>query len=218
MLIISRKLVVLLAISFCGLSCQSQKNLGTGTPQNIYGKWRYVKHYWWKSSKYGIEEVQAIKSSCLTIEKDRIFFDSLIFADTCRYSEIKFRKFFNNAENKSEYSEDYQFMLIKYKIKELNLIQRIEFNCQYNCLGNLYLKQDTLILNFCGGITFYFLKEKNEIKKSKLKGNGKTGSFQNKHSEKVILGTLPKQKNDGHNMVIGSLNNKKRDELETSLQ
>ena len=119
-----------------------------------------MKHFWWKESEFGMKEVDCIKLSTLHIERNKIYFENLKFIDTCSYSKIEFKKFFESADKESDYSEDYQFMFINYTKDELSAVKRIELNCKHegNCLGSLYLKQDTLILNFCGGLTFFMTK------------------------------------------------------------
>lgn len=163
--IISKRSFFFLALSFY-LNCCAQKSNQKSdiSSDSIYGQWTYVKHGWWQASKFGKEEVENIKLSILNVEKNRVYFANLKFIDTCKYSQIEYRNFFEEGKEKSSYSEDYQYMMLKYPKAELSKIQRVKLNCEYNCLGELYLKQDTLILNFCGGVTFYMIKTPDKTK------------------------------------------------------
>jgi hypothetical protein len=160
--IVKRTLYLFLLICFFQSRAQ-QPN--TFAANYIYGKWKYINHYWWSASKFGNKEMDSIKISTLTIKKNKTYFDRIKFVDTCSFNKVQIKNFFPGKNNESDFSEDYQFMLLKYSTEQLNSVKRIELNCQYNCLGYLYLKQDTLILNFCGGSTIYLLKENKNSKK-----------------------------------------------------
>lgn len=124
----------------------------------LFGKWKYVKHFNWRATKYGDKEVQSIKLDTLIIEKNKIYFVNSKFVEPCAFSKIWFKNFFDREDKEPNVVED-RALAMKYTKKELNTFKRIETNCDpHNCLSILYLKQDTLILNYCGGITFFMLK------------------------------------------------------------
>ena len=71
-----------------------------------------------------------------------------------------FKNFFDRDDKEPNVMED-RALAMKYTKEQLSSFKRIEVNCgPYNCLNTLYFKQDTLILNYCGGITFFMLKVK----------------------------------------------------------
>ena len=124
----------------------------------IFGKWKYVKHFNWRATRYGDKEIQSIKIDTLIIETNKIYFAHSKFVEPCTFSNIWYKSFFDRDDKEPNVVEN-RALAMKYTKKELNTFKRIETNCDpYNCLGILYLKQDTLILNYCGGGTFLMLK------------------------------------------------------------
>lgn len=153
---IINKVVFILTFVIC-LSCQAQQPNSISLT-NMHGRWTPVKFGWWQQSKYTEGQVQQIAHSTLCIESNKVYFDSLRFIDTCKYTDAQFLDFFNETGAESDYAEDYQYLFLKYMKSELGTIKRVELDCK-SCVGDLYLKGDTLLLNFCGGVTFYFTKE-----------------------------------------------------------
>lgn len=168
---IINKTLFVLAFVMC-LSCQAQQP-NTLSANSLHGRWTPVKFGWWNQSKYTEAQVQQIVHSTLTIESNKVYFDGLRFIDTCKYTHAKFLDFFNETGVESDYSEDYQYFFLKYMKSELSTIKRIELDCK-SCVGDLYLKGDTLLMNFCGGVTFYFTKENKANKANVLPIYGDT--------------------------------------------
>jgi hypothetical protein len=76
----------------------------------------------------------------------------------CTFSKINIRNFFDRDDKEPNVIED-RALALKYTKEQLSSFKRIETNCgQDNCLIILYFKQDTLILNYCGGITIFMTK------------------------------------------------------------
>ena len=142
---------------------------------NIFGDWKYVKHYAWNATEYGDKEIDAIKTSILHIDAHNLGFigsaNKLI--EPCRYSIMAKRQFFDRQEKEPNFVEDRALAII-YKKDQLSNIYRIELNCKDNCMSIIYLKQDTLILNYCGGYTFLLIKgTQNSIDHSESINNAK---------------------------------------------
>lgn len=144
-------LIVVLLLDSCKINAQDESK----PTDYIYGEWKYVKHFSWRATKFRSDEIDSIKSSTLYVEKNRIYYENINFIEPCFYSKIEFKKFFNK-NGEPRYPEDLR-LLVKYTKDQLSVINRIELDCEYNCLGFLYLKQDTLI-NYCGGLTFFMIK------------------------------------------------------------
>jgi uncharacterized protein YecT (DUF1311 family) len=151
------RLLVIFLFLFSGILGRSQDN--SALLSEISGTWKYVKHFAWNASKYNNEDIKMIMLSDLLIGKQKIFFKGPAseLIEECSYKMMAFKGFFDREEKDPSAFED-RSMAIKYTKDELSRIKRIELDCPYNCLSVIYLKQDTLILNYCGGITFYFLK------------------------------------------------------------
>ena len=141
--------------------CQSQNR--AFETKNIIGEWEYESHISRNVGRYGPEEVKSLKYSVLCIMKDKIYFKDILFIDTCFYSELHRRAFFDRKEKMPSYIIDGP-LAVKYSREQLNEIEVIDLNCKYNCLGSLYFKHDTLILNSCGGITLFLTKIPSEYK------------------------------------------------------
>ena len=138
-------------------SCANAQN-NSNSNEYIYGKWKYVKHLNWRASRYGNKEIESIKHDTLIINEKRIYLKKSKFIETCSYSNIKFSYFFDREDKEPNVIED-RALAIKYTKEQLSLFRKIETNCgQDICLSVLYLKQDTLILNYCGGITVFLIK------------------------------------------------------------
>ena len=143
---------ILVLLSLC--SCLAQSNKGDAN--KIIGKWKYAKHFNWRVTSYSEKQLTLFKSSILHIEGSKLYFDRLRFIDTCRYSNVRYSGFFDRKEKEPNVIED-RAMAVKYTKEQLSTIKKIDFDCD-NCLGTLYLKNDTLILNYCGGYTFFMTR------------------------------------------------------------
>lgn len=143
------------------LFCQFSFSQGPDPSRQVLGKWKYEKHIYDPVSRYGKEEVEAIKSSRLCFMKDKIYFTDLTFIDTCFYSELRLKAFFDKEFKEPDWRRDGPVAL-KYTEKQLSNFTRIELNSNRNHIGVFYLNADTLILNSSGGVTFFFTKSKSE--------------------------------------------------------
>lgn len=152
-------LVVFLSIGI--LFCQFSSSQDLDFSRQVLGKWKYEKHMYRKVGRYGKEEVDAIKSSRLCFMKDKVYFKDLTFIDTCFYSHIQPKAFFDRQDKEVSYFLDGP-LAIKYSNQQLSNFIHIDLNCHPNGFGVFYLNADTLILNSTGGVTFFFTKSKTE--------------------------------------------------------
>ncbi len=155
-------------------SCKNQAQNANNPSDYIYGKWKYEKHLWSGLGKYTIVQVDSIKKSTLRIEKDKIYFDNIKFIDTCKFSSstIKFSKLLDKGNYEYDWFEDGTKLLLRtkdtgplptlYTKEQLSKINLIDFGCGYD-LSILYLKQDTLILNYLAGVTIFLTKMSNDV-------------------------------------------------------
>ena len=150
------KLVIFLGVFCCQLSIAGEPDI----TQQILGKWKYATHLYRKVGRYGPKEVDAIKSSLLCFVKDKVYFTNLTFIDTCFYSELHPKAFFDREDKEPSYFSDGP-LAIKYSKEQLSKFIRIDLNCKSNGFGTFYLNADTLILKSTGGgVTFFFTKSK----------------------------------------------------------
>ena len=126
--------------------------------QLIFGKWKYESHIYRKVGRYGSKEVDSFKSSLLYFCKEKVYFANVTFIDTCFYSEMHLKAFFDREDKESSYFMDGP-LAIKYSEEQLSKFIRIELNCAPNGFGTFYLNADTLILDSNGGVTFFFTKK-----------------------------------------------------------
>lgn len=129
------------------------------TAQKILGKWKYESHLYRKVGRYGPNEINPIKNSLLCFMKDKVYFTGVTFIDTCFYSELNPKAFFDREDKESSYFLDGPLAL-KYSEQQLSKFIRIDLDCKSNGFGTFYLNADTLILNSTGGVTFFFTKNK----------------------------------------------------------
>jgi len=153
--------ILKLSISSIPLILFNSATYGQDPVDFIIGKWKYVKDLSFIScySEYNLED---IRNSILHIEKDKVFFDSpagTSLFDPCNYQKISIESFSERDDPESNIYEA-RDLLIQYTKEEIMKLIIIKFNCKNNCLGSMYLKQDTLILNSCGGVTLFFIKYK----------------------------------------------------------
>jgi hypothetical protein len=135
--------------------------------KQILGKWEYKSHLYRKVGRYGQKEVDAIKSSILYFNKDKVYFTNIKFIDTCIYSELLPKAFFDREDKDVSYFQDGP-LAVKYSKEELGKFIWIDLNCKDNGFGTFYLNADTLILKSTGGITFFFTKKISENSKENL--------------------------------------------------
>ena len=125
----------------------------------VMGKWKYELHLYRTVGRYGTKEVDEIKSSLLCFTENKIYFTNATFIDTCFYTELQPKAFFDRENKKSSYFLDGP-LAIKYSEQKLSKFIRLDFNCKPNDFGIFYLNADTLILDSNGGVTFFFTKNK----------------------------------------------------------
>ena len=144
---------------FLSVGCANSQNK-SDSKNFLIGKWKFVKYFDWQATEFGNKEIQSIKKDTLIIEPNKIYFLRSKFIEPSNYSKILFVNFFDGRDKKPNVMED-RALAIKYSKEQLGTFKRIEVNGDpYNCLNTLYLHQDTLILNYCGGITLFMLKLK----------------------------------------------------------
>jgi hypothetical protein len=163
----------------------SNKNQAQGINNSsdyIYGKWKVEKELSKQYTKFGTNDVGKIKESILHIEKNKIYFENINFVDTCFFTKSKIRvsELFDKKNDEYYWFEEGDKLLLPLKYtgplptiytkKQLKEIYLIDLGCGYD-LSILYLKQDTLILNYLGGVTFFLTKLSNEVKEYKGNGN-----------------------------------------------
>ena len=130
-----------------------------GISDRVLGKWQYALYLNRGVGRYGQKEVDAIKTSVLNFDKDKIYFNDVTFIDTCFYMDLQSMPFFERENKEPSFFLDGP-LAIKYSEDQLSKFIRLDFNCQQNGFGTFYLNGDTLILNSTGGISFFFTKVK----------------------------------------------------------
>lgn len=150
-------------------SSKNQAQNISNSTEYIYGQWKYEKHLWSGLGRYTLAQVNSIKKSILHIERDKIFFDKIKFIDTCNFSSSKITTsnlFDRKNEEYTWFEEgDKRLLPIKYTgllpsvytKEQLSKINLIDLGCVSE-LSILYLKQDTLILNYVAGVIFFLTK------------------------------------------------------------
>jgi len=155
---ISKRIALVTICVILGISSiQSQNN----TTAIILGSWKYVKHESWRVTKYSNKDINSVRKSVLNIDKNKVYFvgPASMLIKPCTYNKMSFKKFFDRDEPEPDASED-RMLAVLYSKKELEKFIRIELHVDYNCLETMYLKKDTLILNYCGGVTFFLTRIK----------------------------------------------------------
>ena len=150
-------IVIFLCLLFLQFSVSDQPEIS----QRILGKWKYESHIYYRVGRYGTKEIDPIKSSWLCFTENKIYFTNVTFIDTCIYSELQPKGFFDRTNKKSSYFLDGP-LAIKYSEEQLSKFIWLDFNCKPNGFGTFYLNGDTLILKSLGGVTFFFTKIKAE--------------------------------------------------------
>ena len=154
-LITTAKLFIFLLITI--LCCQFILSDEPDISQRILGIWKYESHLYRKVGRYGKNEVDSIKSSLLYFNKDKVYFKDIKFIDTCFYTELKPKAFFDREDKEVSYFQDGP-LAVKYSREKLSKFTWIDLNCKENGFGTFYLNGDTLILKSLGGVTFFFTK------------------------------------------------------------
>ena len=108
--------------------------------------------------RYGQKEVDSIKSSVLCFNKDKIYFTNLKFIDTCFYSELQPKAFFDREDKDVSYFQDGP-LSVKYSMEKLSKFFWFNLNCRKNGFGSFYFNGDDLILKSLLGLTFFFTKK-----------------------------------------------------------
>ncbi len=125
----------------------------------IYGQWRCHKHMWWTYSKYTSKQLALVLASKLCVERDRIYFED---------NEVIKPYFFTPGEIIVEKIPEQDIRCI-YKVQKGPLKQLYTKEALRNLdmvslgkdayeLGVIYLDKDLMILNYCGGVTFFMEK------------------------------------------------------------
>ena len=146
----------LLLFSHCK---QEQKEYVINPAGFIYGQWRCKDHRWWTYSKYTSKQLAPVLASKLCVERDRIYFES---------SEVIKPYFFTSGEvlvrklpedDVESIFENLKEPLGKFYTKEeLRKLDSIHLGKNACELGVIYLDKDLMILNYCGGVTFFMEK------------------------------------------------------------
>jgi hypothetical protein len=141
---------------FLSITCTTQHKI-TSPDRFILGKWKSVKWDYSGFNKFTIEQADIIKNCILVVDKEKIYYSSISFIDTCEYYRFLISKYDTTA---------YLGLSIEYKYTKRELSKLLVLNpldkegnpsC-YNDCAIFLLKQDTLI-NICGGYTYYLLKD-----------------------------------------------------------
>ena len=162
--------IVLLMLSSCKNQAQVLIKDSDNSINQIYGQWKLEEDLWKQYTKYTKKQIDSLRTTVLKISRDKIYFENISFLDSCSFSSsnIKMTKLFDkkNSWEYSWYEDGDKFLLrpkdvgpliYRYSKKELSTIDKIELGCEYG-LGILYLKEDTLILNYVGGVTLFMTK------------------------------------------------------------
>jgi hypothetical protein len=139
----------------------------------VNSQWKYEKHLRWdqKCQKYSLDEVILMKDAILKIDSNQIYFEGIMDIDSCFFSRksLDVSNLFDKSNDEYYWYEegDCLKMTIKetgplpnlYNKSELSKIKLLKFGSCF-CFRNLYLKEDTLILNF-EGLTWFMTKKEN---------------------------------------------------------
>lgn len=158
----SSRLFLIIILGFVLIESQSQTK--SYQPVQIFGKWKYAFHKFRNANRFGNEEVNAIKASVLNFTKDKIYFNDITLIDTCFYTDIQFKSFFDRDDKESSYFHDGPLAL-KYSKEQLSRFIWIDFKSDKNRFRTFYLNADTLILNSIGGPTFFFTTDPDKKEK-----------------------------------------------------
>ena len=157
----TRKWLLIIGTLFVfSFSCQGEALYTINPADFIYGKWQYERLAWWKFTKYTDEQVAQIKASTLHIEKDRIYFEGIDFVEPCTFTkeEIKLTHMAALHEEDLKLRRSSSGPLRhEYTLREFQELYEIELGLPYE-LALLYLAQETLIVNYCGGVCFFMKK------------------------------------------------------------
>ena len=145
----------LLLFSHCK---QEQKEYVINPAGFIYGKWRYKKHMWWVYGKLTDEQVNRVMTSTLYVEKDKIYFEGISFLEPRFFinEDLQIKKI--REERVSSILWEKGPLRSMYTEDQLRNLDEIVIKGNEYGLGVLYLDKDLMILNYCGGVTFFMEK------------------------------------------------------------
>jgi hypothetical protein len=151
------KRIIFVIILFTFINCYSQNELKN--PNDIiYGRWKCVKHDYGGYNSFTFEQAEAIRTSILNIEKNKIYYTNINFVGKCDYSKFKVTPY----DTTLYLGLIIEFRYTKRELSKIMVYDPVDKNGDFACFNDcaiFYLKQDTLI-NICGGYTFFLIKEK----------------------------------------------------------
>ncbi len=152
------RLIILSLLMFA--QCKpEQKEYVINPAKFIYGQWRCKKHMWWTYSRYTGEQLDEVLASPLFVEKDRVYFEgsNIIKPYFFPPGEVIVEKL---SEEDVEDCYTIQKGPLKhlYTKEELRKLNSISLGKDAYGLGAIYLDKDIMILNYCGGVTFFMEK------------------------------------------------------------
>lgn len=175
--------IVLLMLSSCKNQAQVLIKNSDNSINQIYGQWELKEDLWKQYTKYTKKQIDSLRTTVLKISKDKIYFENISFLDSCSFSssDIKLTKLFDKENYEYSWYEggekfllrpkDVGPLIYRYSKEELSKIDKVELGCEYG-LSILYLKEDTLILNYVGGVTLFMTKV--PFAKKSFIGSGKS--------------------------------------------
>jgi len=155
----TRIMLIVLSLLLFAQCKPEQEEYVINPAEFIYGQWRCKKHMWWTYSKYTSKQLEPVLASELCVERDRIYFED---------SKVIKPYFFTPGEviveKLSEEGVDDCYTIQKgplkqlYTKEELRNLDSIHLGKNAYELGVIYLDKDLMILNYCGGVTFFMEK------------------------------------------------------------
>lgn len=137
------------------------ENKNTNNRNTLIGQWVCKESALYRNTKFSKLEINEVINSKIIFTEKSVYFEDFSNIDTCYYSDIHYSKYFDGRSPKeSSYIMDGP-LAVKYYDKELKKIEKLNLIGpeDYSCLRELYLNRDTLIINHCGGVTLYYVKE-----------------------------------------------------------
>ncbi len=124
----------------------------------IYGQWRYKKHMWWKYTKLTDKQVNAVMTSILHIGHDKIYLEGITFLEPRSFLKEDLR--INKTKEKNVKTILFEKGPLRsiYTESQIRDLDEIEIQGNEYELGVIYLDKDLMILNYCGGVTFFMEK------------------------------------------------------------
>jgi len=136
-----------------------QREYSINPAEFVYGRWRCQKHMWWTYSKYTSKQLAPVLASKLCVERDRIYFEDSKVIKPYFFSpgEVIVDKM-SEEDIKSIYTIQKGPLKQLYTKEELRKLDSIHLGKNAYELGVIYLDKDIMILNYCGGVTFFMEK------------------------------------------------------------